>query len=125
MRFFRLCNDMNDFLFRAKFSYSKLVKRGYEHSLLLKHFRRFCSAYMLEGKYGEKNADLLFSRMIKHNPFVSCNTHSIKEINDIVMSSFVKIKPLTRRLECECISKSPLPANVFDTVNAPFLTHLI
>ena len=28
IRFFRLCNNINDFLFRAKFSYSKLVKRG-------------------------------------------------------------------------------------------------
>ena len=29
IRFFRLCNNINEFLFRAKFSYSKLVKRGY------------------------------------------------------------------------------------------------
>ena len=34
IRFFRLCNNINDFLFRAKFCYSKLVKRGYKHSLL-------------------------------------------------------------------------------------------
>ena len=35
IRFFRLCNNINDFLFRAKFSYSKLVKRGYKR--MLKH----------------------------------------------------------------------------------------
>ena len=26
--------------------------------------KRFCSAYNIEGKYGEKNSDLLFSRML-------------------------------------------------------------
>ena len=30
--FFRLCNNINDFLFRVRFSYSKLVKRSYKHS---------------------------------------------------------------------------------------------
>ena len=80
--FFRLCNNINDFLFQAKFSYSKLVKRGYKHSLLLKYFKRFCSAYNIKGKYGEKNYDLFFSRMLKHHPFVYCNINNIKDIND-------------------------------------------
>ena len=39
--------------------------------------------------------------------------------NDIVKASYVKIMPLTMSLECEWISKSPLPTNVSDTVNAP------
>ena len=69
IRFFRLCNNINDFLFRAKFSYAKLVKRDYKHSLPLKYFKRFWSPYHIEGKYGEINSDLLFSRMLKHNPF--------------------------------------------------------
>ena len=112
IRFFRLCNNINDFLFRAKFRYSKLVKRGCKHSLLLKYFKRFCSAYNIEGKYSEEKSDLLFSRMLKHSPFVSCNIHNIKGINDIVKSSYVKIDPLTMSLECEWISKSPLPTNV-------------
>ena len=119
IRFFRLCNNINDFLFRAKFSYSKLVKRGYKHNLLLKYFKKFCSAYNIEGKYGDKNSDLLFSRMLKHNPFVSCNINNTKEINDIVKASLVKIMPLTRSVECEWKNKSPLPTNVSDTVNAP------
>ena len=80
---------------------------------------------MIERKYGEKNSELLFSHMLKHNPFVSCNVNNIKEINDIVKSSYVKIMPLTRSLECEWRNRSPLPTNVFDTVNAPFLTHWI
>ena len=115
-------------MFRAKFSYSKLVKRGYKHSLLLKYFKRFCSAYNIEGKYGEKNSDLLFSRMLKHNTFVSSNINNIKDINDIVKSSYVKIMPLTRSLEREWTNRSPLPTNVVDTLNAPpppLLTHWI
>ena len=71
-------------MFRAQLSYSKLVKRGYKYNLLLKYFKRFCSAYNIEGKYGEKISDQLISRMLKHSPSVSCNIHNIKEINDIV-----------------------------------------
>ena len=56
-----------------------------KHRLLLKYFKRFCSAYNIEGTYGEKNSDLLFSHKLKHNPSVSCNIHNNKEINDIVM----------------------------------------
>ena len=125
IRLFRLCNNISDFLFLAKFSYSKFVKRGYKHNLLLKYFKIFCSAYNIERKYGEKNYDLLFSRMLKHNPFVSCNINNIKQINDIVKASYVKIMPLTRSIECEWINKSPLPTNVFDTVNAPLLINRI
>ena len=119
IRFFRLCNNINDFLFRAKFSYSKLVKCGYKHSLPLKYFKRFCLAYNIEGKYGEKNSDLFFSRMLKHNPFVSCNINNTKEINDIVKSINVKIMALTRSLECEWTNKSLLLTNVFDTIPPP------
>ena len=119
IHFFRLCNNINNFLFRAKFSYSKLVKRGYKHSLLLKYFKKFGSAYDIEKKYGEKNSDPLFSRMLKHTPFVSFNINNIKEINDIVKSSYVKIVPHARSFECEWTNKSTLPTEVFDTVNAP------
>ena len=101
--------------------FASLVKRGYTHNLLLKYFKKLCSAYNKEGKYGEKISDLLFSRMLKHNPFVSCNINNIKEINDIVKANYVTILPLTRSLECEWINKSPLPTNVSHTVNVPSL----
>ena len=89
--FFRLCNNINDFLFRGKLSYSKLVKCGYMHSLLFKYFRRFCLAYKIEEKYGEKNYNLLFSRMIKYNPSVSCDVNNVMGINTIVKTCSVKI----------------------------------
>ena len=62
---------------------------------------------------------LMYSRMLKHNPFVSCNINNTKEINYIVKASCVKIMPLTRSVESEWINKPPLPTNVSDTVNAP------
>ena len=52
--------------------------------------------------------------MVKHSPFVSRNIHKIKEINDIVKTSYVKITPITWSLECEWTNKSPLQTNVFD-----------
>ena len=45
IRFLRLYDNINDFLFRLKFSYSKLVKRDYMHSLLFKYPKRLCLAY--------------------------------------------------------------------------------
>ena len=45
IRFLRLCNNINDFLFRSKLSYFRLVKRGYMHILLFKYFKRFFLAY--------------------------------------------------------------------------------
>ena len=119
IRFFWLCTNINDFLFRAKCSYSKLVKRGYKRNLLLEYYKRFCSAYNIEGKYGAKNSDLLFLCMLKNNPFVSCNINNIKEINDIVKASYVKIMLLTRSLECEWTKKSPLPTNVLILLMPP------
>ena len=49
---------------------------------------------------------------------VSCNINNTKTINDIVKASCVKIRPLTRSVECEWMNKSPLSTNVSDTVNA-------
>ena len=37
--------------------------------------------------------------------------NDIKEINDIVKPSYVKIMPLTKSLECEWTKKSPLNSN--------------
>ena len=95
-RFFRLCNNINDFLFREKLSYSKLVKRGYIHSLLFKYFKRFCLAYKIEETFGEKDHKWLFSRMIKYSPFVSCGIDYITAINTIVKICSVKITTATK-----------------------------
>ena len=96
IRFFRPCNKINDFLFRAKLNYSKLVKRGYIHSLLFKYFKRFCFAYEIEEKFGEKDHKLLFTRMIKYSPSVSCDINNITAINTIVKTCSVNITTATK-----------------------------
>ena len=118
IRFFRLCNNINDFLFRAKFSYSKLVKRGYIHSLLFKYFKRFCLAYKIEENFGEKDYKLLFSRMIKYSPSVSCDINSITAINTMVKTCSVKITTATK-VKDTCINKHPFPFDLFEFINTP------
>ena len=63
IRFFRLDNNnINDFQIWPKVNYSKLVKKcSYVQSLLFKYFKRFCLAYKIEEKYGEKNYNLLLA----------------------------------------------------------------
>ena len=116
--FFRLCNNINDFLFRAKLSYSKLVKRGYIHSLLFKYFKRFCLADKIEEKFGEKDYKLLFSCMIKYSLPVSCDINSITSINTIVKTCSVKITTATK-VKDTCINKPPLPTDLFEFMNTP------
>ena len=114
IRFFRLCNNINDFLFRTELSYSKLVKRGYVHSLLFKYLKRFCLIYKIEEKYGEKNYSLLFSRIIKYSPSVSCDISNVTGINDIVKTSSVKITTIASNFKDIYIIKPPLPTDVFE-----------
>ena len=121
IRFFRLCNNINDFLFRAKLSYSKLVKRGYMHSLLFEYFKIFCLAYKIEENYGEKIFKLLFSRMIKYSPSVSCDMNNVTGINTIVKTCSVKITTIASKFKDTRINKPPLPTDVFEFLNAlPF-----
>ena len=120
IRFFRLRNNINDFLFRAKLSYSKSVKRGYIHSLLFKYFKRFCLAYKIEEKFGEKDYKLLFSRIIKYSPSVSCDINNITAINTIVKTCWVKLTTATKVTDT-CINKPPLPTDLFEFIN----THIL
>ena len=118
IRFFRLCNNINDFLFRSKLSYSKLVERGYIHSLFFKYFKRFCLAYKIEEKFGEKDYKLLFSRMIKYSPSVSCDINNTIAINTIVKTCSVKLTTATK-VKDTCINKPPLPTDLFKFINTP------
>ena len=81
--FFRLCNNINEFLFRAKLCYSKLAKRGYMHSPLFEYFKNsvWPTKWM---KHMAKKYNLLFLRMIKYSPSVSCNINNATGINAIV-----------------------------------------
>ena len=69
-------------------------------------------------KFGEKDYKLLFSRMIKYSPSVSCDINNITEINTIVKACSVKITTTTK-VKDTCINKPPLPTDLFDFINTP------
>ena len=46
---------------------------------------------MFDQKYGEKNHDLLFWRMIKYRPSVSCDINNVTGLNDIVKPCSAKM----------------------------------
>ena len=101
--------------------------------LLVRYITEVCNQYLKKEKI-----KLLITLLMNHSfgqGSISCSNRiqfenyfyekrSFTEINDIVKSNYVKIKPLTRSLECDWISKSSLPTNVFDTLNAP-LPHAL
>ena len=117
IRFFRLWININDFLFRVKLSYSKLIKRGYMHSHFLKYFKRFCLTYKIDEKHIEKNYNLLFSRMIKYRVSVSCDINNVTEVNAIVKTRSMKITIITSNFKDICINKPPLATEVFEDIN--------
>ena len=99
--------------FEQILSYSKLVKRGYIHSLLFKYSKRVCLIHKIDEKYGEKND----GRIWLNTAPVSCDINNNTGINGIVKPCSVKITTITSIFNNVCINKPPLPTNVFDDVN--------
>ena len=64
VRFFRLCNNLADFSYRGKLTYSKLVGRGYEHNSLHKAFRRFTLKYSVGVRYDVPDFWSLWNKII-------------------------------------------------------------
>ena len=92
-RFFRL------------FSYSKMVKRWYKHSLLLKYFKRFCSAYDIEENMAR--TILIYSSRVCLNTTLLFPVIYI--LSRKLMESWVQITPSNQCLwYCEC-PPPPLP----------------
>ena len=60
IRLHRLCNNMSNFLFRAKLINQKLINRGYTFNLLRKSFMRFINTYAVELKYWVQKHDNVF-----------------------------------------------------------------
>ena len=106
-------------MFGQNLAYSKLVKRGYRHSILFWYIKRFCLTYNIDEKYGKKNHNLLFSLTIKYSLSVSCDINNIMRINDIVKKFSVHITTVTSSFKHICKNKPLLPTDVFDDVNTP------
>ena len=62
---------------------------------------------------------LLFSRIIKYTPSVSCDMNNVMGINTIVKTCSMKIAIIASKFKDTCINKPPLPTDVFGFVNTP------
>ena len=118
IRTFRLCNNFIDFLWQnsAIPSWSNVATCI---TSCLNISKDSVLTYKIDENYGEKNRDLLFSRMIKYSPSVSCDMNNVAGINDIVNPLSVKITTI-RNFKDVCINKPPLWSDVLYFVNTPF-----
>ena len=114
---FRLCNNVNDFLFWAKLSCSRLVKCGYMHILLFEYFKRFCLTYKKDDKNGKKN--YYYPRIWLNTVPLFLVIYNVMGINAIAKTCSLKIRTITSSFKDICINKPPLPPDVFDDVNTP------
>ena len=93
IRFYRLCDNKSDFLFRVKLIYQKL--RGYKFNLLRKSLMRFINKYPVEIKYGVQWHDNLFLQMLYFDNYVLCNFNS-GDVCKIVTPCFVKNEDIAK-----------------------------
>ena len=84
VRFFRLCNNINDFSVRVKMLYSKLHKRGYSKHILNRFFLKFCTRYTVDVKFGFSDGSSLWQHILKHSDSVSCCVNYYVSLNEIV-----------------------------------------
>ena len=96
VRFYRLCNNIQDFAVRTKMLYSKLASRGYTSKILIRFFLKFCSRYPVDLKYGLPDGDALWSFVQSYRHSVSCciyNHEVIQKITKPCEISLVDIDP--------------------------------
>lgn len=83
VRFFRLCNNVVDFIARVRLLYTKLFNRGYNEKTLSKYFLKFCSRYPATVKYGFPDGGCFWNKIKHHddtNSYSIYNYNAIKEI---------------------------------------------
>ena len=102
IRFYKLCNNITDFLFRAKLIYNKLLSRGYEYKLLRKAFITFCQRFEVCTKFGETRYDKFFTMMVTFDNYVVWNVNDTDmNVWDIIKPCSVKLNQLTSFPSCK------------------------
>lgn len=104
VRFFRLCNNVNDFATRVKMLFFKLRGRGYSESILTRYFLKFCGRYPVDLKYGCSDGESLWAFVMCYQASRSCSIYDYEAISEIV-------KPCTVVLEDMCPSENVVTVN--------------
>ena len=95
VRYFRLCNNITDFIVRVKMLKDKLSNRGYLLSTLKKYFLRFCTIYPAPYKYG--SADSSLWEMTNGVVFGgSCCIYDQEAVKNLVKPCFVRLEGISQ-----------------------------
>ena len=114
VRFYRLCNNVLDFLARVRLLYLKLESRGYDGKILSKYFLKFCSRYPADIKYGVPDGESLWMMSTNYKAIKSCCVYDydaiekmtrpckvmLQDINSTQKATFTQtLKPCIVRLD--------------------------
>ena len=91
IRFFRLCNNLTDFIARVNLTYHKLLVRGYSDRLLSKYFFKFASSYPVGIKYGVLDFKTLWAKCLENTSVRSCNVSDADEVRQHTKSCYVEL----------------------------------
>ena len=95
-KYYRLCNNINDFSVRVKMLYSKLHKRGYSKHILNRFFLKFCTRYTVDVKFGFSDGSSLWQHILKHSDSVSCRVNDYVSLNEIVKPCRIVLHDLSQ-----------------------------
>ena len=84
VRFFRLCNNLADFLARVKLIYVKMYERGYSGDILYRYFVKCCSKYPVQQKYGVKDVQSLWRMSLDYRSGISCVIYDEDAVENVV-----------------------------------------
>ena len=93
VRFFRICNNIADFLARVDFIRRKLCTRGFRENTLYKYFYKFSKQYPVRVKYGVPDVDTLW--LMSFNTKIKfCNVHDLDAVYKLIKPSRVLLERL-------------------------------
>ena len=94
VRFFRLCNNVNDFCFRVKLLYNKLYSRGYSKNILSRFFLKFCDRYPVYIKYGVSDGSTLWRNALEFQSSKSCCIYDYEAVSKLVKPCSIVLEEL-------------------------------
>ncbi len=104
VRFFRLCNNVNDFCLRVKLLYTKLHSRGYSKTILARYFLKFCTRYPVYVKYGVTDGSILWQSVLSYQSSKSCCVYDYEAISELVKPCSIVVDRLHSDQMDDCSS---------------------